>query len=408
MSDRPSQLPKIGEKEGQGLEFKRAEVLRSNEGRRKLLREVVAMLNSEAGGRILVGLAEEKGAFTGLDPLGEEDRQFEDNLRDALLDAIEPRIQDAECRLDWVPVPGGLVLELQVRPRIPAPVPPFCLRHGEKRVYLMRCHDRIRPMSYDDLRNRVAEGDDGSESWFQEVTEKANSWFDVEERPSYFLLLGLQPRDGSKEVRLPEDSPQVVNHPPQEIAPPQGWTFVTAFGGSAKWARGGRELRSGDPESGYREIRADHTGVFAFRTLLHHLQWDVPENWRGHHPDAPGMLYPYALVDSTVSVLRLAAKLWEEHLHDADLHASLRLTHTKGWLLPPYRPNTIGYHMVESWHATREEEITSGPHRMAAEAFAERPDALAFQLLTDVYAEFDYWPKHIPCFDPATGRWQAP
>ena len=401
-------LPRIGTRESQTLEFKAAEILRSPKGRRHLLREIVGMLNTEAGGRILIGLRERDGAFAGVDPLGEDDRKLEDNLRDALLDAIEPRIQAAECELTWIPVPEGLVLEVRVRPRRPGPSPPFCLRHGEDRIYLLRVQDRLRGMSYDELRPAGAGDPEGPESWFPSVCEEAATWFDIEEQPSFFLLLGLQPKDGREELRLPDDAPQLVNHPPREIARPDGWTFATAFQGNAAWGKGGRILRSGDPEQGYRQIRATHDGRLAFRTLLDHLQWNLPEDWQRQRPAAPGMLYPQALVESTVAVLRLATELWKDHLHDADLHASLRLSHTKGWLLPPYGPTAVQYLHVEYWHATEEESIASGPHRMEAESIAERPDALAKILLTDVYAEFEYWPENIPGFDPATGKGEAP
>lgn len=157
----------------------------------------------------------------------------------------------------------------------------------------------------------------------------------MERRPFYLLILGLKPLDGHSALPPPEDSIQVLNWPSPEIARPDGWTFVTAFPGSGQWFKAKKLLVNGIEDIGYRRIRVDHHGVFAFRTLLEHLQWDIPERWRKQRPEAPGMIYPHAIIDATVSVLRLAARLWREHLHNADLHALLRLTGTSGWLLPP-------------------------------------------------------------------------
>lgn len=401
-------LPKIGERESQRLEFKAAELLRTPAGRRKLLRAIAGMLNA-GGGQLLVGLREQDGALAGLDPLTDDDRKHEGSLRDALLDAIEPRIEPNECDLAWLPAPGGSVLEIRVHPRQPPQHPPFCMRDGDSRIYLKRVGDRLRVMTYAELQaghpDQLAE----QESWFTKACEEAAGWFaDAAKRPSFLLVLGLQPLDGRKELRLPENAPELLNRPPDPIARPDGWSFVTAFPGTGKWARGGKELASGYDEQGYRQIRANHAGLFAFRTLLEHLQWDIPENWRRQRPDAAGMLYPYALVETTVSLLRLAAELWKEHLHDADLHAHLQMTHTKGWLLPHCGPHNLAYLHLDHWHKIDANTITSGPHRMPAESFRERADAFAHALLTDVYAEFDYDPKHIPCFDPATGSFQPP
>lgn len=150
-----SDLPRLGEPESATLELKEAVILRRPGGRRKLLREVVGMLNA-AGGRILVGARESSSAFAGLDPLAEEDHRHESSFRDALLDAIEPRVPNQECVLRWISVPGGKVLEILVAPRQPRPEPPFCLRQGEDRRYLLRAGDRLRVMSYDELLPRGA------------------------------------------------------------------------------------------------------------------------------------------------------------------------------------------------------------------------------------------------------------
>jgi len=189
---------------------------------------------------------------------------------------------------------------------------------------------------------------------------------------------------------------------------PGGWGFATAFPGSARWDKAGENLLNGLENQSYRQIRANHQGVFAFRTLLEHLQWDIPENWRHRHPEARGMLYPYALVETTVTVLRLAACLWQEHLHHADVHVLLRLARTRNWLLPPHGPRAVGYQLLEGWHAAEKDTIACGLHRLPAESFTGDQDSLALDLLADLYAEFDYTRESIPCFDLDKQKFHAP
>ncbi len=400
-------LPPLGTKESQTLEFKRADLLRSPKGRMSLLRNVVGMLNAE-GGRILVGCEEEAGALTGLDPLQEEDRKYEAALRDTTLDRVEPPPGDDAVQLNWLDVPGGLVLDIRLQPPTEHPSPPFCLRDKDARYFYIRRMDRLRTMTWGEIAARQGSAqtlDDGR--WFDAKVAEAAKWFPVTRRPTYSLVVALRARNGTEDLPLPDEALALVNTPPQDLIRPDGWSFATARPGNACWRRNKRLLESGLQKQVYRWLRVDQKGLLAFRTLLEHLQWDVPQGWRKSLPKARGMLYPYALVETTVSVLRLAARLWEPHLQDARVHAMLQLAGTRRWYLPPFGPYAPGYFHMDRWKHTEEDSISCGPYAVAARAFLENADRLAFELLADLYDEFGYPPFVIPCFNDA-GRFTPP
>ena len=140
-----AQIP-LGRSEDQRLEFKSREVLRhlSSVGR-----EAVAMLNTDRGGDIWIGLAEEDGRAMRVEPIENASREA-GRLRDHFSDAIEPSPTPGEIEIDQVEDGrGGVVLRLRVRPS-PARWP-RALREGAGRQFLKRVADRVRPMSYEEV-----------------------------------------------------------------------------------------------------------------------------------------------------------------------------------------------------------------------------------------------------------------
>lgn len=402
-----SALPALGTREDERLEFKRAESLRTRQGRRSLLVEIVGMLNHGGGGRILVGVVEEQGALHGLDPLRDDERVLAAHLHDAIVDAIEPRVSEDICRTDWIAAADGWVLEIHIAGRGRRPQPPYCVRDGESRLYKIRVQDRLRTMSFEELLPSKSPRRAAEEAWFPKQWDRIRrEWLGEDRRPSLLLVIGAERVAGEQRLPLPETAVDLINRPPERIARAHGWTFQTAFPGSAKWRRGRELLLSGNEELGYRQIRAEATGVLAFRTLLEHLQWDEPSKWSSKHPDAPGMIYPYALVESVVSIVRLGHEIWSSQLPETEIHARLLLTGAKGWLLPPDRPGTVAYLFAEEWHSFPKDELDPLAQRTAGHSFADNPDALAWDLLVQLYQEFDYEPECIPWFDAKERRFQ--
>ncbi|MFQ5749721.1 MAG: helix-turn-helix domain-containing protein [Planctomycetota bacterium] len=390
------------------MEFKQAEILRSRKGMRHLLEEIVGMLNA-GGGRILVGVREEKGAAVALDPLRDQDLgALESPLRDMLADAIEPRLRGGECALEWVPALDGFVLELQVQPRDPRPHPPFCLLSGRDRRYLRRIGDRLRPMSYAEIQEGCREGSaEPKEDWFRKVQEEVDSWWQGTE-PHYQLAVALGPLDPAMRIALPRNAAELVNQPPPDLVRPNGWSFVTGLGGNAVLKRNRRLLLSGNSENGYRELRADGRGRLAFRTRLEHLQWGGLESVKKSFPRAQGVLYRDALIETTVSALRLAGRLWQERPPESEIKTVVRLEGIRNWFLPPGRPRTITFGHPNAWRPAEQDEIVAGPHRFEAESFLRNPDEAAWTLIADIYAEFDVEEEIIPCFSDPPRRFVPP
>lgn len=151
-------IPPWGTRENERIEFKASEVLRSAAGWRKLMEEVVGMLNAR-GGRILIGVRELDSVAAALDPIPEAERNaYDHSMRDLLVDAIEPRVTDRDCRVRWLHALDGYVLELDVRePAVGRG--PFCKLSGKDRRYLVRVGDRLRPMKYAELREAFRQGE---------------------------------------------------------------------------------------------------------------------------------------------------------------------------------------------------------------------------------------------------------
>lgn len=153
-------IPPWGTRENERLEFKAAEILRSPSGRRKLMEEVVGMLNAR-GGRILVGVREQDSIAAALDPIPEHERnQYDHSMRDLLADVIEPRVSDQDCRVQWLHALHGYVLELNVR-LLGTDRRPFCRMSGKDRRFMLRVGDRLRPMKYGELREAFARNEFG-------------------------------------------------------------------------------------------------------------------------------------------------------------------------------------------------------------------------------------------------------
>ncbi|KAA3611521.1 MAG: ATP-binding protein [Planctomycetota bacterium] len=396
----------LGRREDQRLEFKAGQILRSREGRRKLVREVVAMLNA-GGGLIYVGIGERGSIATVFRPLLEMDRPHEDALRDGLIDLIEPRIRNEEVQLAWLDATEGQVLEIKVRPRSPSPHPPFCIRQGENRKYLVRVHDRMRIMTYLQLAGATDEGMARRESWFAETCKEVADWF-PEPEPALLLTLGLQGDFDDETFELPDNAPDLLNAPSADLLANGGWPANSEESPQARWYKGRRFLLAGNSEQGYRRLRVDRQGRLGFTTRLQHLQVNVPEDLFRLRPKSQGMIHPRALVETVVSAVRMGRMLWHDHLESADVHAHLDLFGAENWLLPPTLPGTQDWKEVASWKFSEEPAIRIGPMRRRAESFDRNPDELSLHLLQELYSEFDYMPEQVPAFDLTSSRYLPP
>ncbi len=413
----PRALPTIGERESQDLEFKRAEALRTPEGRRQILRAIVGMMNARKAGPgvIWVGVAEKDDCVERLDVLGDQDVGSVRPVRDAILDAIEPNPSlvidpdprsdaEADVVLERFDAPeGGWLLRIEVKPRGESR-PPACLRSGNQREFLVRAGARTASISYEALfesspvrslgrvrgtqvladRTAVAEA---HEKWV-----KGLSW-------ASGLAVSVVPipdRDPPDEV--PRGWIEMLRSPPPDLSRPQGWTWYAGATPVPK-VRQGPTITGGvadrTKEVVYRHFRIEGTGRLHFFTDLESLTWQpqsapfADEIFPGHR----GQIGPLCLVETVASVIRLGWKLLHTDTgrtyNDERVGAVVSLQGALGWLLPLGKPGrvTLFFRDRAEWAHFDRPEILSGPvilRRSGFETLAQA-DSLAYSLLQGLY-----------------------
>lgn len=97
--------------EGADYEFKR-QLNFNDEGKSNLVDDVVAFLNTEKAGHIIVGIKEDKGGFDGFAPILEDPDQLVRRVQSLLQDKIVPRPLSIEVRA--LPVDGGSILDIAI------------------------------------------------------------------------------------------------------------------------------------------------------------------------------------------------------------------------------------------------------------------------------------------------------
>jgi schlafen family protein len=405
--------PDIGTPESQHLEFKQADSIRTPKGRMKIAREIVAMLNAPGISKLFVGIQDDSGKASGYDLLGDEDEIHISALTDLLIDRIEPRMPfDLLFDFEKIEKDQGFLLGIQVRSPSPSPTPGFCVRDGEKRIYLIRHLDRKRPMEYSELLGNCEPrgpqkfpGKTFLDLW-KEMGEQPEhkGWFPREH--AFLLAIGLEAPGRERYPVNSSQLKQLVAFPDERDQRPGGWTFTLNQHFRDLSGKPRKVFESGFPEERYRQLRVDHRGIIAFSMDLSHLQWEVPKELSAVFPTAEGMIYPYAFIEYIVSAFRIARAVWKDEMEDGtEVFFKLALTDIQNWVLPRFGPNKVGYYPVERWAQFEEgKDLQLGTHRSKGSSLINNPDELAWIILEDVYSEFGLESNVIPLFSPGPPR----
>jgi hypothetical protein len=386
---RDVRAPELGQREDGRTEFKRAEKLRSVDGRRDLLRSVVALRNG-SGGVLWIGATEREGAFAGWDPLRSEDERHWTALRDALLDKIEPRLRfDLDVNLDRREVEGGWVVALIVAGASAEP-PSSCLREGNQREFLRREDSRIALIPHSQLfpapRTR---GVGRRERATPLLHDEASKCLAASGGVSITLDWSVE---GANEREPPSEWRKLFEQPPEALENVRGQLQPNEF------IKRARFLQSGHCKRGhvYKCTRGESAGRLFVRHGAEYLAWsdarfstDEPD---GLELEMRGRLDARALVDRAVSSCRLASEMIKNDrekrdLDQADVNAMLSLHGMKGWIWPVGHPMALRVPFARYWFQAREDVVVAGPFVRSIAVLRDAPDQVALHLLRALYEQ---------------------
>ena len=386
----------LGKVESETLEFK---------GRDSRLidiaREVVAFLNA-GGGELWWGVKESAGRAETAEPFEDGEARKRD-LQNHLIDTLEPspRIPD-EVGIELVPAghagEGGSVIRIHVRKTGLGRAPVAQIKDQGRR-YWIRIGDRVRVMSREEIRERFSRSaEDGQVSEKQLLAEREQVLRDAHKRDEALFWIGIQPvpelddRSFDVEDKILEE---LLMNPAATGSRANGWNFVREL----SWPRiGTRGLRRADTID---EIEIRRTGAIVFSTALERLHWKG-----GEHE-----IWPYALLEYPVSLMRLAARVFEKWgAKDLEVLVDFAFVGLQGWTLrggSPRSPFGRRYHDPEVFQ--EDDLLPAKPFRFSRSEVVEEPDRCALRLITLIYQAFGYPKDAIPPeLDQKTGALTIP
>ena len=389
-------MVKLGGEEDLHREFKSAAALKTPD---LIARGVVAFLNAE-GGSLWVGVAEDgQGRATAFEPIPDADAA-KLRLQNVLVDTIEPSpILDADVTLSVKEVQGSRLLLVEVKEG-GGSGPPYALLDKGRRGYFKRTGSRIRTMT----REELAEGFAGIKTKVpkraaaeRQVAEKLSEWIGSKPAALRMLVRPVEPIP-LKLVKLDlysllVDAGRTGN---REL----GWTFASRFS----------DLQPITPK-GWRFGKRDDVQWLELYEATGALELFVKRE-RLHWRDGPNELWPYALLELPVSILRLAKVLYSGHsaAGSGDVVLGLGVYGIGDCTLRPHSPDSIGYMMPRGDLqplAKREDRdyFSSTPVCVTRREVDATPDRCAMHLAGQLYRDFGYDEDQLPReYDPKTGR----
>jgi hypothetical protein len=375
----------LGQKEGERREFMGGDSLRSPA---EIGRAVVAMLNA-GGGEVWVGIEEQNGYSVQAQNMRDPDggKVF---LLDYLVDAIEPSPAPDEVEIDIIrDKDQNAVLCVSVRPE--GARGPYALLKDGGRHFLIRMGGRLRPMARSEIFGEepgTVAGRRSVEAATKTVLAERKKhqrmgrellWLKIHPAPHLKLdlhefLLGEVLRDARKTGNRPN-----------------GWVFANAH--LEPVVENGKII-AGEGSDCVTEVRRD--GDIVFKAALRALSW-------GH--GAERTIYPVALLEFPISVLRLAVVLYRERADTpARVVADLALFHVGGWKLSrdfsgrwTYPP---GFDFPEG-----DDIVCQKPLTFEITEVREEPDRCGFRLVRRIFQAFGIGEDEIPPeFDQKSGR----
>ncbi len=411
----------LGQEESVGLEFKAPEALKRPG---IIARSVVAMLNAE-GGEIWIGLGESGGRAVEVQPIANADSERE-RLWNHLVDTIEPSPLGEEVALEVVSAESGHILQIQIHPD--GERRPYAQLKEGGRHFVVRTGARIRPMTRDEVL--------GSTSGRGERIVSLSDPFKILQHEREELLgsknpmfwIRLQP---NRELGIDIQSPKLERYlgdPTLSGSRASGWTFANPYVG-LRLEQNRRIL--GDEQWGRTIV--ERSGAIDHRIQLGRMAHSPGEQ-------GPQEVHPYALLEKTVSLFRLAKAVYLDQELNSDatpvpastkmkvhvikhrlsrlvkvnfqLVVGVALISTRGWKLRAYSPRSYSFlfehHKVKGFeHLQGKLEgdfLLERPLAFESNELISAPDRCAFRVLSRIYEGFGLAEDKIPSeFDRKRG-----
>ncbi len=377
----------LGEIESLHLEFKSREALKRPE---LIAREVVAMLNAQ-GGVVWVGLRDEDHRAVEIEPVSGAERERR-RLWDYLVDTIEPSLADDEVAVEVVTADKGEILRVEARPKPERR--PYAHLKESGRSFMVRFANWTRPMTREEILHSP-QADTARDTAILEILKERKR---IQEQAGERLWLTLKPVPAVELDLQDRRLKSFLLDPALTDNRRSGWSFST-FGEEPR-VRQGRLVTAGADDPRAVEIRRD--GFLSFSVLLKSL-W-----WKGEASE----IWPPALWEYPLSALRLAGKVYSDHLGtDASIVADLSLIGVKGWKLRAGSPRsgTINFNLKPSEFLEADDFLLEKPLVFSSRDLLQEPDRCGARLLERVYEAFGYGREAFPPeFDQETGRLTFP
>ncbi len=397
----------IGLKEGQKLEFKRAEVASNPD---TVVREAVGMLNA-TGGRILIGVIEENGVAHALEDVPEAAR-LADSLRNRILDSVHPRDEAdrlVKCDVESVDGKSLVVVEVTKRAKIP------CVFSRSGALYpLKRFDDRLRPLTYEQVIAAITNKALSTPDKADEKIEKLVGEFRKDRGPLRGFWIGMALENGDDEEVFSLGTTAVKDRIVSELSDPRNVEIrrdgFTWWSGLVHSIDNGPRLRlrrieCGRQEPPFKLLRVRTNGDL---TLAETTDRYVLIEGSKTGIDSP-VLMPFSYVEYTVSLFRLAAWLWKEcaqTIPDCGVRALMLFEPADGTCLPQGK---LGPFYDYAWlRPTNEEEIYIDVPFASASEIIDKPDASAFRLISRFYEAYGHPETSVPFFDTQTDKFIIP
>ncbi len=377
----------LGRPESNKLEFK------SSESRPvDIAREVVALLNA-TGGEIWWGVKEAGGKAASEDPFLDGESRKRD-LQNHLIDTIEPSpTMPGEVKLDLVPtIAPGHVMRIKVARLQRGPAAQM---KDQGRRYWIRVGDRVRTMSREEIASRFgAKGHSRDEAETGLLTDRQR--VQRTRRPGFWMKIQPVPELDSQTFDVNDRKLwRLLMDPAATGNRSAAWNFVLELRQPVVSSSG---LRHGDGDDSYVQVKRN--GAIEFRATLDRLHWKRPE------PE----IWPYALIEFPVSLMRLAAKLVESKGPEVThVLVDFAFIGMRGRTLRPGSPRypAIGTRKPEAF--ADDDLVPDKPFRFDRDELINAPDRCGLRLVTRIYEGFGFDADAIPPeFDQGSGTLVIP